>query len=114
MRIGSVSEIVISIAICVTVGFLLVRSVAADVLSDPMRPYTRQVEIERSVGGKGFVLSAILYSADRRVAIVNGQPVSEGQRVNGARVRRIDRGKVELEVDGEILKLALITDKRTK
>ncbi len=93
--------------------FLFTKPVpaAADGLSDPMRPYTPRIKVERSVGGKAFVLSAILYSAQRRVAIVNGQPVSEGQKVNGARVKNIQRGKVELVVDGEILKLALSTDK---
>lgn len=93
---------------------LISASASAEVLSDPMRPYTPQIRIENSPGGQSYSLSAILYSAQRRVAIVNGQPVSEGQRISGARVVRIAPGQVQLEVDGEILKLVLIKDKKAK
>ena len=96
------------------VAALLLATASADELVDPMRPYTPDTPIERSAGGRNFALSAILYSADRRVAVVNGQPVSEGQKVNGARVRLIGRGRVELELNGEVLKLELGTQRKTK
>jgi len=97
------------------VAVLLFATANAEVLYDPMRPYSPQLPIESSVsGGRGFALSAILYSPKRRVAVVNGRPVSEGERVNGATVRRIGRGRVELELDGEILRLTLGTSRKTK
>lgn len=113
MRTGSVSRsAVFAMTIVATIG---IRSqISADVLIDPMRPYTPEVRVERSVGGKAYVLSAILYSTERRIAIVNGRPVSEGQRIHGARVERIEPGKVELLVDGNRLKLVLINDRKAK
>lgn len=80
----------------------------ADVLHDPMRPFAPRTpgEVTRKTES-GYALSAILYSADRRVAVVNGEAVSEGDRVGAARIRRIARGEVELELDGRILRLAL-------
>ena len=86
---------------------LLLATASADELYDPMRPYTPDAPIERSAGSPGFALSAILYSPSRRVAVVNGRPVSVGDKVNGARVRRIDRGEVQLELGGKVLKLTL-------
>ncbi|MBT8131663.1 MAG: general secretion pathway protein GspB [Gammaproteobacteria bacterium] len=96
------------------VMLLLAVSVNADVLHDPMRPYQQAAPIEHESSGTGFTLSAILYSTDRRVAVVNGRPVTENERINGASVRTIQPGQVVLDVDGEILKLKLHSGQRTK
>lgn len=80
----------------------------AETLSDPMRPsHAAPVESVRAAPAQRFELSAILYSADRRVAVVNGRSVREGQRVGTARVKRIRRGQVELQVGERTLTLAL-------
>jgi len=105
---------VFEIAGSAIIWIALVASASAEVLHDPMRPYKHKTPVEQSFGGKGFALSAIVYSAERRVAVVNGQPVSENERVGGALVRQINRGHVVLEVDGEILKLELHSAKGTK
>jgi len=93
---------------------LLAASASAEVLHDPMRPFANKSPVERSFAGKAYALSAILYSADRRVAVINGQSVSENERINGARVKHIYRGRVVLEVNGEILKLELSMLGKTK
>jgi hypothetical protein len=65
---------------------------------DPTQPY-------RGVPGEGrtsaapaprFKLTAVLISPTRRVAVVNGKPLQEGQRVAGAQVVKIDGRSVQL------------------
>ncbi len=46
-------------------------------------------------------LSGIIYTADRPVAIVNGQTVCVGSRVSGATVIGIDRTQVTLQINGQ-------------
>ncbi|MBT8143587.1 MAG: general secretion pathway protein GspB [Gammaproteobacteria bacterium] len=81
---------------------------AAEELSDPMRPW--DAAPQATVGAttkQQFRLTAILYSQDRRVAIVNGRTVGEGDRVHGAYVRKINRRSLVIEADGSAFRLAL-------
>ncbi len=71
---------------------------ADEVLRDPTRPYTA-VE-QRAAAAPRFVVNAIIVSADRRVAIVNGRRVGVGSSLSGARVIAIDRDQLVLEIDG--------------
>lgn len=74
----------------------------ADTLRDPTRPYTTS----HVVGSKTapFVVSAIFASKQRRVAIVNGQAVVEGETIDGAIVVEILQDSLRLRLDGnEIL-----------
>lgn len=91
------------------IGLVIATSpCAAETLTDPMRPWTQpRVESTTPQHGPRYDLSAILYSADRRVAVVNGRSVSEGDRIGPASVRRIHRDSLELEVGGKTVKLAL-------
>lgn len=52
-----------------------------------------------------YVLSAIGERDGRPIAMLNDQLVHEGDRVDGAVVRRITEGAVEIEVDGRTVRL---------
>lgn len=72
---------------------------ADDVLRDPTRPYTT-VE-QRAAVPPRFVVTAIIVSEDRRVAIVNGRRVGVGSSLSGARVISIDKDQLVLDKDGK-------------
>lgn len=74
-------------------------SAAEPALHDPTEPF------RPAPGGSGgasaapqprFKLTAVLISPTRRVAIVNGKPLQEGQRVAGAELVKIDPRSVQL------------------
>ena len=91
--------VLVLVALCGAAG--------AETLSDPMRPWQRAAS-SAPVRTKGlYDLSAILYSSDRRVAVINGRTVSEGDRIGSAKVRRIDRRSLELEEHGKRIRLVL-------
>jgi hypothetical protein len=59
-----------------------------------------------SAGGEpSFRLEGISVSGGRRIAIINGTRVFEGESVNGARVSRIADSEVRLELDGRTITL---------
>jgi putative nucleotidyltransferase with HDIG domain len=58
-----------------------------------------------------FKLNGIFYSATDPTAIVNGKSVQVGERVNGAKVIKITRADVILEVDGQWKVIALPTSR---
>ncbi|MBT8136525.1 MAG: general secretion pathway protein GspB [Gammaproteobacteria bacterium] len=100
----------------VFIALLLSSSAVAEQLFDPMRPYSRAA-LPVVAGNKapaGFALSAIVYSPDRRVAVINGEPVAEGQKIGGATVRSIERGKVQLDYRGKTVNLKLSTLRKSK
>jgi len=92
---------------------------------DPMRPPAfalqkyRQEKLrlrrqQRPAGGvkpvskrPSWVLSSILYAPGRRRAIVNGRLLAVGDRVDGARLTRIERDRVQLSIQGRIITLKL-------
>lgn len=80
---------------------------AQEVLRDPTRPYHA-----RSSGQPGstssdtvetFSVTAIFTSDLRRVAVVNGQRVIEGDRVDGATVVEILANSLSLNVHGKVI-----------
>jgi hypothetical protein len=82
---------------------------AAEELFDPTRPplYMEQPVFD-SADPDGLVLSAILISEERQIAVINGQPVRKGDRVAGSRVVAIRPWGVTLDgVDGQPLELRL-------
>ncbi len=85
----------------------LLHGAGAETLSDPMRPWQQAAApapVQREVL---YDLSAILYSSERRVAVINGRTVSEGDRIGAAKVRRIDRRSLELDEHGRRIRLVL-------
>jgi MSHA biogenesis protein MshK len=84
-------------------------------LSDPTRP--PDVMPTALTGDSGeeslFVLSSILISPNRRVAIVNGTRVSQGDEVAGAEVVEINASGVQLKADGEVFELRMTKSVKT-
>ena len=72
---------------------------ADEAFRDPTRPYTA-VE-QRATASPRFVVSAIIVSEDRRVAIVNGRRVGVGSSLSGARVISIEKDQLTLDLDGK-------------
>ena len=75
-------------------------------LKDPMRPIgpdaDQPVAVERR-----FELTATLISDERRVAIINGVPLSVGEAVNGAEIISIEPSSVELRAGSRTFRVSL-------
>lgn len=93
-------------ALCAALSCYLISSNASGAeLRDPTRPY-RAVAPGASVPA-GFSVNAIIISAERRVAIVNGRRVGIGGVVDGARIVEINRDHLILQKDGKRITAAL-------
>jgi len=79
---------------------------AGDSLRDPTRPYSRAVDTREFI--PTFELQAIFRSADRRLAVVNGQRVAVGDRVDGATVVAIGPDSLSLDFRGKHLTTELL------
>ncbi|HEX5421811.1 MAG TPA: general secretion pathway protein GspB [Gammaproteobacteria bacterium] len=87
-----------------------VSSAAANVvpLKDPMRPYApSNAAPDRAEGSQRYVLTMVLVAASRRIAVVNGKVLQEGDSVDGAKVVRIEPQRVDLERGKQSVRLAL-------
>ncbi len=88
----------------------------AEVLRDPTRPYavapvvTTPTGVRAIAKATGFSVTAILVSQKRRVAIVNGKRVSEGDKVDGATVVKILADRLRLDLDGKEITTRLLPD----
>ncbi len=84
----------------------------AELLRDPTRPYSRTpvVRPARAARAATFSVTAIFVSEERRVAIVNGQHVSEGDRVDGATVVEILAHSLRLNLRGTEFTTRLLPD----
>ena len=73
----------------------------AEVLRDPTRPYNARSVAATTGGGKvasTFRVTAIFTSDMRRVAVVNGRRVIEGDKVDGATVVEILADRLRLNL----------------
>jgi len=97
-----VREPAIIFRICVLL-FAMVPSLARsdEILRDPTRPYL--VSASTAAVAPSFTVNAIIISAERKVAIVNGRRVAVGGSVDGATVLTIEQDHLVLEKDGEHL-----------
>lgn len=87
-------------------ALLLVHSAAAD----PTRPPAwlgKSIQVAPQTSAKSYQLQQILISEQRRLAIINGELVSEGQNFENARVVKISFDKVVLRVSGKKKTLTL-------
>ncbi len=73
----------------------------AELLRDPTRPYSGTPVVVVSARDTSFRVTAIFISEKRRVAVVNGQQVSEGDRVDGAAVVEILANSIRLNLRGK-------------
>jgi hypothetical protein len=73
---------------------------AEPAMHDPTQPFRAAAAGESGAPATGpqprFRLTAVLVSPTRRVAVVNGKAVPEGQQIGGAEVLRIDGRSVQL------------------
>jgi hypothetical protein len=84
---------------------------AQETLRDPTRPYSARSVASTGGGGGGggnkvassFKVTAIFTSEMRRVAVVNGQRVSEGDQVDGATVVEILADRLRLNQGGKAI-----------
>jgi len=78
---------------------------ADEYLRDPTRPYSAKQA--RAASAPRFVVNAIIVSAERRVAIVNGQRVGVGGSVGNATVVSIEKDQLVLETNGKQMSIRL-------
>ena len=80
----------------------------APALKDPTQPYRPSAD-GSPVGAPQprFRLTGVLISPTRRIAILNGQPLQEGQHVAGAELVKIDAHSVQLRDGGHDLVVLL-------
>jgi len=99
-----------SIVLALSVLALMSLDVAT-ALEDPTRPASpvRHVPTHASQPGQGgWLLNSTLVGPNRRIAVINGAQVSEGESVSGARVVQIHKSYVLLETAGRSIKLQLL------
>ncbi len=87
----------------------LARTSSAIEFADPTRPTYLNSDGEaqqESVRNK-YRLNSILVGEHRKLAIINGQRVREGDRVGDARVSRINQSSVTLLIQGATVTIAL-------
>ena len=84
----------------------------AELLRDPTRPYAAApvAATRKPARAAAFSVTAILLSQKRRVAIVNGQRVSEGDQVDGATVVEILADGLRLNLHGKEFMTRLLPD----
>lgn len=73
----------------------------AEVLRDPTRPYSAQPLTP--VRAAPFSVTAIFVSNERRVAVVNGKRVVEGDQIAGATVIEILADGLRLDLNGKVI-----------
>lgn len=76
-----------------------------EILRDPTRPYVAGKNVTAAT--PRFTVNAIIVSAERRIAIVNGRRVAVGGSVDGATVIAIEKDHLLLEKKGERIRAAL-------
>ena len=71
-------------------------------ITDPTQPGHYQPATQKK---QSFRLSSILVGPQRRVAVINGKAVSEGDRVGRAMVKKIEKERVLLVSGGKHIQL---------
>lgn len=83
----------------------------ANNLPDPTRPLTVASGTD-AIAEQALKLDSILVASSRKLAVINGAPIQEGQRVNGILVRRIGAGAVDVNYQGQNQTLVLVPQVR--
>lgn len=100
------------------IGMLAVALVAAagvvgaqQGLGDPTRPTSlaEPEPVARAAGsGPRWRLQSTLVAESRRLAVINGRTVAQGERIDGATVREVRQEGVTLDVDGRQVELRIL------
>lgn len=98
--------LVLTVTAAMSLG--LVPSASAEPDRDPTRPYSAEAIAAPGSRTTAFNVSAIFVSKARRVAIVNGQRVTEGDSINGAVVVEINKDALRLNLNGKELTTRLL------
>ncbi len=97
---------------------VLALPAVADVLNDPTRPpanwQPQPARGRRAAAAQAPQLTSILVSHSRRVAVIDGVALSEGQSANGLTVVHIDKGWVDARVRDTSIRLSLADANVTK
>ncbi|WP_108019285.1 hypothetical protein [Marinobacter sp. 3-2] len=72
----------------------------AHALQDPTRPPGPQATVARPAPERSLALDSILFSKDRRVAVIEGEALREGQGFDNVRVIRIYANRVLVTDNG--------------
>jgi MSHA biogenesis protein MshK len=86
----------VALAIALSIGV----SAPAHALKDPTRPPGFQSAPSAPVTQTAYALNSIMIGEERRIAIINGEPVREGEALADARINSIHHDHVVLQVDG--------------
>ena len=112
------------VVVLLSIGFIGFGAIAsAEELRDPMQPppYALQKFREAKLAGKPkstspktvktrakpLQLTSILYSADRKIAIIDDQMLSLGDSIRGAELIGLTRESARLVRKGKVIKLSL-------
>ena len=79
----------------------LLASAGAHALQDPTRPPDARPASVQNEAPRDIELGSILLGSQRRVAVINGVALREGDDHDGIRVRRIHRDKVDVTDRGQ-------------
>lgn len=91
---ASIGTAAMGLSVCTNVAF------ADTTLRDPTQPLVPSAEPGVRVETSDLVLKSVLVSKRRKLAIINGQRLSEGDELNGFRIRTISGDGVMLSKDG--------------
>lgn len=98
------------VVVGIVFGFILCNAAFAvgqyklpngEVLNDPTRPHNWNKASVAKAKQKHFTLNYVLKTSQRTNAIINGQKVTEGDVVSGAKVIKINQNTVMILVDGK-------------
>jgi len=86
-------------------------SANSEELSDPMKPWDYQTNkpvVAAPIQKARPVLNSIMIAKDRRVAVINGQIVQEGEQMGDMKVIAIEPGRVRLSGAQGVMTLKLL------
>lgn len=86
-----------------TAVLLLLVSSGISALTDPTRPSAYRAAGET----QSLQLESVLISRDRKIAVINGRILSEGERIDGFKVIKIAKESVKGQLDGKRVTLEL-------
>ena len=108
-ELEALEEILADIELEAPIDAELKRTLVDELRGAPLRPETRREEKPPAPAAGGsepqFRLEGISVSEGKRIAIINGVRVLEGDSIGGARVARIAEGSVQLELNGRTITL---------
>lgn len=96
-----------SCAAAVAIALMPTGVAGAQALDDPTRPTALEVVEEQLAERSQWRLQSTLLADTRRLAVINGKTVSEGERVDGARLLQVQADRVTLLFEGERIVLRL-------